>query len=588
MTSNQPACFTTFSADVSADVLSATLPEKFTFPFYYQPHALCQLAAKALQQHLLTQSDWYHNFGLSDDPKLIIGKMFGVLLVKNSDGELGYLSAFSGKLAEQNHLPKFVPPVFDMLASDSFFHDEQHVIKQITAQLDAILHDCAYQVAKNNFEQTQATCLAEIEQKRLRVVANRAKRKALRDSASAMADSAELCTREPDTAEQPTSAKTDSAQRDALLKTLAAQSIEDKLEFTQSKKNLLSSIALAKSILDKFEQKIQSLKKQRKTLSAQLQQRLFEQYQFLNALGEKKSLAAIFSDTVMRTPPAGAGECAAPKLLHYAYSHNLTPVAMAEFWWGTSPKSQVRKHKQFYPACIGKCQPILNHMLEGLTVEENQLLKNAADDEQIEIIYQDDEMLIINKPAQLLSVPGKHISDSVYTRIKAMLPHATGSLIVHRLDMSTSGLMVIALSTAAHKVLQKQFISRQVNKRYMALIEGVLTDEDGVITLPLAGDFYDRPRQCVCEKTGKPAHTTWQVIERRHETQQTKVFLHPRTGRTHQLRVHCAHERGLNMPIVGDDLYGTRARRLHLHAQYLGLFHPVTHQWLEFTCAPDF
>ncbi len=577
MTSNQPSCFTTFSADISADVLSSTLPEKFTFPFYYQPHPLCLLAAKELQQHLITQSDWYHNFGLSDDPALIIGKMFGVLLVKNSNGDLGYLSAFSGKLAEQNHLPKFVPPVFDMLACDSFFHHEQHVIKQLTAQFDAILHDTAYQVAKDNFADTQARCLAEIEEKRLRVVANRAKRKALRDNATAESNIAE-----------PTSAETDGAVHDALLKTLAAQSIEDKLEFTQDKKDLLSTIALAKSTLDKFEQKIQSLKKQRKTLSAQLQQRLFEQYQFLNALGDEKSLAAIFSDTVMRTPPAGAGECAAPKLLHYAYSHNLAPIAMAEFWWGASPKSQVRKHMQFYPACIGKCQPILNHMLEGLMVEENQLLKNAADDEQIEIIYQDDEMLIINKPAQLLSVPGKHINDSVYSRIKAMLPHATGSLIVHRLDMSTSGLMVIALSTAAHKVLQKQFISRQVSKRYMALIDGILTDEDGVITLPLAGDFYDRPRQCVCEKTGKPAHTTWQVIERRHKTLQTKVFLHPRTGRTHQLRVHCAHDRGLNMPIVGDDLYGTRARRLHLHAQYLGLFHPVSNQWLEFTCEPDF
>ncbi|MGY0565607.1 MAG: RNA pseudouridine synthase, partial [Paraglaciecola chathamensis] len=166
------------------------------------------------------------------------------------------------------------------------------------------------------------------------------------------------------------------------------------------------------------------------------------QYQFLNAKGEHKSLASIFSDTVMRTPPAGAGECAAPKLLHYAFVHKFTPIAMAEFWWGASPKSQVRRHKQFYPACIGKCQPILNHMLQGLSVEDNQLLQNTADNKQIDIVYQDDEMLIINKPAQLLSVPGKHIQDSVYTRIKTLFPQATGSLIVHRLDMSTSGLMV--------------------------------------------------------------------------------------------------------------------------------------------------
>ncbi|WP_166424274.1 RluA family pseudouridine synthase [Paraglaciecola sp. 20A4] len=567
MTHTSPTCFTVFSADIFNGNPSFALPDKFTFPFYYQPHPLCELAAEELQQHLLKQDDWYHNFGLGDDPTLIIGKMFGVLLVKNHLGELGYLSAFSGKLAEQNHLTKFVPPVFDMLASDSFFHHEQQIIINITAQLDVILQDSAYLLAKEKFEQTQAKCLAEIEDKRLQVVANRAKRKSMRDNLTVKADDTEVA---------------------ALLKALAAQSIEDKLAFNQDKKDLVLAIANAKCNLDEFEERIQSLKKQRKTLSAQLQQRLFEQYQFLNGLGEKKSLAAIFSDTVMRTPPAGAGECAAPKLLHYAYANNLTPVAMAEFWWGASPKSQVRKHKQFYPACIGKCQPILNHMLQGLTVEENQLLQNAADDEHIDIVYQDDEMLIINKPPQLLSVPGKHIQDSVYTRIKAMFPHASGSLIVHRLDMSTSGLMVIALSTASHKELQKQFISRQVSKRYMALIDGVLQDDEGVITLPLAGDFYDRPRQCVCEKTGKPAYTTWRVIERQVKTQQTKVFLQPRTGRTHQLRVHCAHERGLNMPIVGDDLYGNRARRLHLHAQYLGLFHPVSNQWLEFTCDADF
>ena len=338
----------------------------------------------------------------------------------------------------------------------------------------------------------------------------------------------------------------------------------------------------ANNAFAEFETHITHLKEQRKTLSAQLQQRLFEQYQFLNANGEHKSLASIFSDTVMRTPPAGAGECAAPKLLHYAFVHKFTPIAMAEFWWGASPKSQVRRHKQFYPACIGKCQPILNHMLQGLSVEDNQLLQNTADNKQIDIVYQDDEMLIINKPAQLLSVPGKHIQDSVYTRIKTLFPHATGSLIVHRLDMSTSGLMVIALSAASHKALQKQFISRQVEKSYVALIDGLLEKQQGTITLPLAGDFYDRPRQCVCEKTGKPAHTTWHVIERRSSQQQTKVLLQPKTGRTHQLRVHCAHERGLNMPIIGDDLYGNRDSRLHLHAQSLSLFHPVSNTWLTF------
>ncbi|WP_339768818.1 RluA family pseudouridine synthase [uncultured Paraglaciecola sp.] len=563
MTSTNAPCFITFTSDVSAH----RMPDKFTFPFYYQPHPLCVLAAQELQQHLLTQSEWYHNFGLNDDPTLIIGKMFGVLLVKNSNGQLGYLCAFSGKLAEQNHLPMFVPPVFDLLAQDSFFHAQQKVINQVTTDLNHLLCSDEYIEEKSSFFKLKTFCDAEIEKQRNNVIANRANRKMQRDSVTSDSDSDKVL---------------------ALYEKLAKQSIEDKLKYTQLKTDLTRKINDAKHVLTEFEVRIQALKKQRKALSAQLQQRIFEQYQFLNAQGINKSLAAIFSETVMRTPPAGAGECAAPKLLHYAYKHSLTPIAMAEFWWGASPKSQVRRHKQFYPACIGKCQPILEHMLQGLTVDENLLLKNVGGKEKIDIIYQDNEMLIINKPAQLLSVPGKHITDSVFSRIRDLFPHATGSLIVHRLDMSTSGLMVIALTGASHKVLQKQFISRQVSKRYVALIEGLIEGDQGVITLPLAGDFYDRPRQCVCDKTGKPAHTTWQVIERQQHLQRTKVYLHPKTGRTHQLRVHCAHERGLNMPIVGDDLYGNRDRRLHLHAQYLGLFHPVTQQWLEFTCEPDF
>ncbi|WP_158769783.1 RluA family pseudouridine synthase [Paraglaciecola sp. L1A13] len=563
MTSTNAPCFITFTSDVSAH----SMPDKFTFPFYYQPHPLCVLAAQELQQHLLTQSEWYHNFGLNDDPTLIIGKMFGVLLVRNSNGQLGYLCAFSGKLAEQNHLPMFVPPVFDLLAQDSFFHAQQKVINQVTTDLNHLLCSDEYIEEKNSFFKLKTFCDAEIEKQRNNVIANRANRKMQRDSVTSDSDSDKVL---------------------ALYEKLAKQSIEDKLKYTQLKTDLTREVNDAKHVLIIFEVRIQALKKQRKTLSATLQQRIFEQYQFLNAQGINKSLAAIFSETVMRTPPAGAGECAAPKLLHYAFKHDLTPIAMAEFWWGASPKSQVRRHKQFYPACIGKCQPILEHMLQGLTVDENLLLKNVGGKEKIDIIYQDNEMLIINKPAQLLSVPGKHITDSVFSRIRDLFPHATGSLIVHRLDMSTSGLMVIALTGASHKVLQKQFISRQVSKRYVALIEGLIEGDQGVITLPLAGDFYDRPRQCVCDKTGKPAHTTWQVIERQQHLQRTKVYLHPKTGRTHQLRVHCAHERGLNMPIVGDDLYGNRDRRLHLHAQYLGLFHPVTQQWLEFTCEPDF
>ncbi|MGL4448060.1 MAG: RluA family pseudouridine synthase, partial [Shewanella sp.] len=298
-------------------------------------------------------------------------------------------------------------------------------------------------------------------------------------------------------------------------------------------------------------------------------------------------------DTVDLTPPAGAGECAAPKLLQYAFKHRLKPLAMAEFWWGAPPKSAIRQHKQFYPACLRKCQPILKHMLEGLAVDDNPLRINPAAEKPLEIVYQDDALAIVNKPAELLSVPGKEITDSVYLRMQQTFPEATGPLIVHRLDMSTSGIMVIALTKASHKQLQKQFIQRRITKRYVALLEGspkalLQGQREGNISLPLRGDLDDRPRQLVCPQWGKAAHTHWELKEIDAHTGNTRVYLYPHTGRTHQLRVHCAHHEGLDAPIVGDDLYGKRAERLHLHADLLAFTHPLTGLPMQFQVDPAF
>lgn len=331
---------------------------------------------------------------------------------------------------------------------------------------------------------------------------------------------------------------------------------------------------------------VTALKQQRKQASSALQQRLFEQYKFLNIKSEHKSLGSIFKDTVYQTPPAGSGECAAPKLLHYAFKWGMQPIALAEFWWGSSPKSEIRQHKNFYGACQGKCRPILAHMLDGMAVDDDPLLINTAQSKNIDVIYQDQHMAIINKPAELLSVPGKNIQDSVYERMKQMFPAATGPLIVHRLDMSTSGLMVIALTKEANKHLQAQFIARTINKRYVALLSGELAQDQGIINLPMRGDFNDRPRQLVCFEHGKPAETRWQVISRNNGC--TKVYMEPKTGRTHQLRVHSAHPQGLNMAMVGDDLYGTRANRLHLHAQLLELNHPETNERMKFEVEAEF
>jgi tRNA pseudouridine32 synthase/23S rRNA pseudouridine746 synthase len=561
------------------DITEVTLPEKFTYPFYYQPHPLSLLAAEELQQYLSEQDNWQHNIGVlqnksndkSESSNTTAGKMFGVLVVKNESDELGYISAFSGKLVDKNYLPKFVPPVFDTFAEDGFFQKEKVAINQLNKKIVTLASNPEIAKLTTSLNKQQTIADEQIETFRVKIIASRKLRK-LRRRAGEESYNIE--------------------QLNRLKEDLSKESIAEKNELRDLKFYWQDQHQTLQQPLILLTEEIAQLKHQRKDLSSALQQKIFSQYRFLNIDGHEKSLGELFVGTAYNTvhgkPPAGAGECAAPKLLQYAFKWNLTPIAMAEFWWGQAPKSEVRQHKNFYGACIGKCQPILTHMLAGMKVDENPLLKNPAEGKNLDIIYQDEEMLIINKPAEFLSVPGKNISDSVYSRIKQLVPQATGAIIVHRLDMSTSGLMVIALNKHAHKNLQKQFINRDVKKRYVALIDGLLNEDKGIITLPLAGDYDDRPRQLVCFENGKPAETTWQVIERDEDKLTTRVYLAPKTGRTHQLRVHCAHSLGLNMPIIGDDLYGKKANRLHLHAQMLELNHPVTKELMRFEIEADF
>ncbi|MDT3320079.1 pseudouridine synthase [Shewanella sp. SP1S2-4] len=571
----QPSCFTSFTQAIDA----YALPQRFTFPFYYEPHPLCVLAANELQHHLETQHDWQHNFGLTGELTGAIGKMFGVLLVQNPQGEVGYLSAFSGKLAEQNHWPRFVPPVFDMLAKDNFFHAENLQINQINEQLFAVENHPDIPRLSTELETEQAQAQAELDAHRQVMIDSRQSRKAQRNQLAAQL------------AANPTD---ETLRENAITEAkLSQESISEKNQLRDIKRYWDERIHTISQALSQLTDERDALRQQRKRLSAALQQKLFEQYRFLNIKGTEKSLNGIFNGTVELTPPAGSGECAAPKLLHYAFKHDLKPLAIAEFWWGAPPKSEIRQHKQFYPACLRKCQPILGHMLEGLVVDENPLLTNPAEGKTLAILYQDDAMAIVNKPAEFLSVPGKEIEDSVYSRMRQTFPHTTGPLIVHRLDMSTSGLMVIALTKEAHKQLQKQFIQRTVTKRYVALLAGmpaVMANKQatGHISLPLRGDLDDRPRQLVCHEFGKAAETHWELSQLDEMARTARVYLYPKTGRTHQLRVHCAHSEGLNTPIVGDDLYGTRANRLHLHADLLMLQHPVTRERMRFQVDPDF
>ncbi|WP_025821117.1 RluA family pseudouridine synthase [Shewanella marina] len=554
-------CFTPFKQAI-ADI---SLPERFTFPFYYDPHPLSLMAAQQLQQHIESQTLWQHNFGLTGIEQGAIGKMFGVLVVRNQAGEIGFLSAFSGKLADSNLLPHFVPPVFDMLTEDSFFLSEQVRINQLTADLNDLMADPKLAEYKANLADKVSESEQAIAAQRQLMIENRKLRKVRRVQAESSLNATDFI---------------------ELQAQLSKESVADKNQLKALNAYWEQQLQSAKQQLAQLMDGVTALKQQRKQASSALQQRLFEQYKFLNIKSEHKSLGSIFKDTVYQTPPAGSGECAAPKLLHYAFKWGMQPIALAEFWWGSSPKSEIRQHKNFYGACQGKCRPILAHMLDGMAVDDDPLLINTAQSKNIDVIYQDQHMAIINKPAELLSVPGKNIQDSVYERMKQMFPAATGPLIVHRLDMSTSGLMVIALTKEANKHLQAQFIARTINKRYVALLSGELAQDQGIINLPMRGDFNDRPRQLVCFEHGKPAETRWQVISRNNGC--TKVYMEPKTGRTHQLRVHSAHPQGLNMAMVGDDLYGTRANRLHLHAQLLELNHPETNERMKFEVEAEF
>jgi tRNA pseudouridine32 synthase / 23S rRNA pseudouridine746 synthase len=539
-----------------------SLPEKFTFPFYYEPHELSSIAATELQSYLETQTNFEHNFGLRENQEgLVIGKMFGVLVCQNQEGEIGYLWAFSGKLAGVNQLSYFVPTIFDMLQENGFFRKEEEVLNAINRQIEVLENSAELQTKKSLLEKTKTEALIDIQNqknkiKRLKVERDK-KRKTLSNLSILEIEQLEL-------------ELSEESKKESILLKKMTKYWNFQIENAQKEVNLLL-------------EEINQLKEERRVKSGALQQKLFSEYSFLNQFGERKSIGEIFNNN----PPAGAGECAAPKLLHYAFEHHLKPIAMAEFWWGQSPKSEIRKHKQFYPACKSKCEPILlSHMLKGLEMEANPFQENPAEGKNIEIIYEDEVLLVINKPEEFLSVPGKIISDSVYQRIKELYPNATGPLIVHRLDMSTSGLMLIAKDEGTYVKLQSQFIKRTIKKRYVALLDGILEADEGFIDLPLRVDLDDRPRQLFCYEHGKPAQTKWEKIEVRNN--QTLVYFYPITGRTHQLRVHASHELGLKTPIVGDDLYGTKANRLHLHAESLTFEHPETREQMTISVEANF
>ena len=537
----------------TTSITDIPLPERFTYPFCYTPHPLCILAAKEVQSYLTRQTAW--------KDELRQGKMFGVLIVQTEHGETGYLAAFSGILAGKNLHPFFVPPVYDLLQPQGFFKIEEENISSINRNIRQLENDKAY-----------AALSAEL----ARTI----------QSAEDILATAKAQLKEAKTArEQRRKEKELNAQEEAEL---IRESQFQKAEYKRLERSWKARSTTLQTQTEDWERRISALKSERKTRSAALQQKLFEQFGMLNYRGEVKNLCEIFGQTVHKTPPAGAGECAAPKLLQQAYLHGWKPIAMAEFWWGDSPKTEIRHHGHYYPACKGKCEPILQHMLQGLQVEENPMLKRMqVPSQNLEIVYEDPWLSVINKPAGMLSVPGKEDAVSVYSLMREQYPEADGPLTVHRLDMATSGLMLIAKTKRVHQNLQAQFKNRLVRKRYVALLEGIVPKDKGTVDLPLCLNPLDRPRQMVHTEHGKPAITDYQVLERL-DGKRTRIAFYPRTGRTHQLRIHAAHPLGLHCPIIGDELYGEKADRLYLHAEYLEFTHPITGETVRITKEAEF
>jgi tRNA pseudouridine32 synthase/23S rRNA pseudouridine746 synthase len=516
------------------------LPRLFTYPFHYTPHPLCVMAAGEVQAYINKQTRWKE--------ELDKGKMFGVLIVRTSSGQTGYLAAFSGNLCGSNSHSFFVPPVYDLLKPDGFFKIEEEQISAINHQIGQLQNCDRYLELQQKMERETVSSQQALSEARKVLKAAKEKR------------------------EQRRLHRPNENEQAAMIR----ESQYQKAEFKRLERYWKEQISEIKTEMESFSSRIEALKAERRNRSAALQQKLFQQFNFLNAKGETKNLCAIFEETVQKTPPAGAGECAAPKLLQYAYLSGLSPIAMAEFWWGESPKTEIRHHGYYYPSCRGKCEPILRHMLQGLDVEPAPSERYSLSQNMPEILFEDQWLLVLHKPEGVLSVPGKSEEQSIYSLLRARYPEATGPLVVHRLDMATSGLLLAAKTQEVHRHLQAQFENRSIKKRYIALLDGILPEEEGVIDLPICPDYLDRPRQMVNEELGKTAITRYQVMDRKNG--QTRIAFFPLTGRTHQLRVHAAHPLGLNCPIVGDELYGRKAERLYLHAEYLEFIHPVSGQ----------
>lgn len=551
------------------------LPSRLNSPFCYVPHPLCLQAAAEVEAYLERMPLLAREAAL--------GKMMGVLVCETSDARVGFLAAYSGQMGGREDWPWFVPAVYDYLQPHGLFKQKEAHIDSINRQIDNLKKSPELLAMRQKLLRMRTEAKAETEAYRLLMADAKKQRDANRQAASGSEEER------------------------------VAESQFQKAELRRLKQRWQERISNAEEEVKPTENAIAQLCHERKVQSEALQSWLFDQFEMLNAKGERRTLTEIFRHVQQTSPhrqgggvpPAGAGECCAPKLLQYAFLHHLRPVAMAEFWHGASPKMEVRHHGHFYPACRGKCKPILEWMLGTEVCDpERAPYPFAAANQQLftqppSLLYKDSCLLVIDKPSGLLSVPGLTGEPSV----ESLLRNTYGEVyMVHRLDQDTSGLMVVARTMEAYHHLQRQFLARTIHKKYIALLDGDETVHGdklvgtGTINLPLRPDLHDRPRQMVDAEHGKEAVTDYEVLTQDSlptlfgamETQPghhyTLVALTPHTGRTHQLRVHCAHADGLGCPIVGDGLYGKPAQRLCLHAAELAFCHPLTGKRMVFSC----
>ncbi len=530
-----------------ADCCEIAEDTKLNNPFDYTPSPIILEA----QRLLLNEIESLSNSDTEVSEELSRGKMFGVMVVRDRAGRIGYLSAFSGCMAGRIEMPPFVPPIDGRAEEHPDFDAEDRRIGEMGGNIKQLRNESYYIDLESKIEVMRGDIEREIARASSEYLISKSRREELRKA-----------TNDPQ-----------------ILEQLQRESQHQKGEMRRMESRLKGELKRRKMEILEWRKRINELIEIRREASNRLQQRMFAHYRVLNVEGERQSLLQIFDKALHRLPPSGAGECAAPKLLHFCLSNSLKPIALGEFWYGTSPRGEVRHHGHFYGACRGRCHPILSFMLRGIDVAEVEAKVIPTVNAELTTLYEDEHIVIFNKPSGMLSVPGRSAAISVKDIVESRYPKATGAMMVHRLDQDTSGVLVVAKSGEVHKILQRQFAERKLSKRYIAITEGVIKQDRGEIELPLRPNIDDRPRQMVDYKYGKKAKTTYKVLERGEST--TRLALYPHTGRTHQLRLHCAHVDGLNTPIIGDRLYSREVVdssncRLHLHAESITFTHPIS------------